>query len=183
MRTVCFPSFISSIWHVVSKSRIRATRSTACLGFRSREESANVNIITPDYTLSAREVFIQVTRDFLNRQRNLDALALVLHTPSNALKSSRTIEGLPSWVLDFFSPETAFPFSNVHVGHQYTVGLSRVVDVLPCVVSGTLQIKGITMDVVQVVEPSCITSTCTSSDQTSTYWSSGPQMLESLRPS
>lgn len=180
---VCLPSSISWIWHVVSKSRIRATRSTACLGFRSREESANVSIITPDYTLSAREVSIQVTRDFLNRQRNLDALALAFHTPSNALKSSRTIAGSPSWVLDFFSPETAFPFSDLHVGHQYTANFSRAIDILPCVMPGTLQLKSIKVDVVQVVEPSCTTSTCTSSYQTSTYSSSGPQMLESIRPS
>jgi len=124
------------------------------LKFSTSKDSIDADSIVPDYTLSASAVYTQVTRAILEKQHNLDILALVLHTPTDSTKQSGPIKGLPSWIPNYFSGETAFPFSNMNVGHQYTASFSHPVTLLPVTDPRTLQLQGITMDVVQIVGPS-----------------------------
>lgn len=121
------------------------------LGFPTTGQGLNADSIIPDYTLSASEVYIQVTRSLLDEEQNLDILALVLNTPLSPHEAPVYIDGLPSWVPNFFSGETAFPFSNSNIGHQYTAGFSRPIEISQCAAPRVLGLRGAVLDTIQTV--------------------------------
>lgn len=119
-----------------------------------RKDSINADSVVPDCILSASKVHTQVTRAFPEKEHNLYILALVPHTPQATTKAAGLIESPPSWVPDFFSGETTFPFSTVNAGHQYTAGYARPMQLLPAASPQALCLQGINLDTVQRVGPS-----------------------------
>lgn len=122
----------------------------ALLGFPTAEAGFNSSSLMPDYTLSTAEVYMQVTRSFIEKNQSLDVLGLVTYQPQQSISiQTDQIADLPSWAPNFNS-NTIFPISNYNVGHQYSAGFSRPVCLLPSPTPATLRLKGVILDTIRV---------------------------------
>ena len=124
------------------------------LGFPTLDKGLGAGSITPDYTLSASEIYTEVTHKLLEKEKNLNVLALVLYALPEPFQGKDLIAGLPSWVPNFHSKDIAFPISNTNTGHQYSTGLMRSMCLLPCLNRRILPLKGILLDITRATGPS-----------------------------
>ncbi|KZM25251.1 uncharacterized protein EKO05_0007412 [Ascochyta rabiei] len=123
------------------------------LGFSTTDNGFSAGDITPDYTLSTSEVYTQVTRSFIEKDQNLDILALALYVAPRWRQPEDYIDNLPSWAPNFNSKTTAFPISNMNSKHQYSAGFARPMCLLPSPTHNTLRLKGVQLDTIRTTGP------------------------------
>ncbi len=119
------------------------------LGFPTSDDGLGASSIIPDYTLSAREVYTQITRDFIEKDANLYLMGLIVFTPPDSSQADERMEDLPSWVPDFNSGTTIFPMSSINKGQQYSAGLSKPLHVLTHASPHTLRLEGVVLDTIR----------------------------------
>ena len=124
------------------------------LGFPTKDGSFGPCSIISDYTLSASEVYTQVTRTFIEKDQNLNVLGLVLYNPPDSLQEENCISNLPSWAPNFNSKATAFPISNINTTDQFSAGLSRPICLLESPHPTNLHLTGVELDIIRVTRPS-----------------------------
>lgn len=123
------------------------------LGFPTNNTGFNGDAVMPDYTLSTREVYAEVTRKFIETDQNLDVFGFVLRTPRDSLRKNDDLSNLPSWAPNFNSTDIVLPISNLNIGHQYSAGLSRPLCLLPSHSPNTLRLRGVILDTIRTTGP------------------------------
>ncbi|KAF9693662.1 hypothetical protein EKO04_008305 [Ascochyta lentis] len=124
------------------------------LGFSTNDVGFSADTIAPDYTLSTSDIYTQVTRDFIEKDQNLNVLALALYISPPRRRPEHCIDDLPSWAPNFNCQTITFPISNMNIGHEYSAGLSQPASLLPSPTRNTLRLKGVQLDTIRTTGPS-----------------------------